>query len=85
MGEVRHGYATGHIWGCSDEEEGQRAVERKLSDNKVKGWEKLKERYGIGQRTIEGMRTEEIQSRLLYEPEFSAPAFLWALSLTLCK
>ena len=48
MGEVRHGYATGHIWECSDEEEGQRAVERKLSDNKVKGWEKLKEQYGIG-------------------------------------
>lgn len=31
--------------------------------------EKLKEQYGIGQRTIEGMRAEESQSRALYEPE----------------
>lgn len=31
--------------------------------------EKLKEQYGIGQRTIEGMRAEESQSRSLYEPE----------------
>lgn len=40
VGEVRHGYAMGHIWECTDEEECQRAVERKLSDNKVKDWEK---------------------------------------------
>ena len=31
--------------------------------------EKLKEQYGIGQRTIEGMRAEESKSRALYEPE----------------
>ena len=31
--------------------------------------EKLKEQYGIGQRTIEGMRAEESQSRASYEPE----------------
>lgn len=31
--------------------------------------EKLKEQYGIGQRTIEGMRAGESQSRALYEPE----------------
>lgn len=40
VGEVRHGYATGHIWECEDEEECQRAVERKLKDDKVKSWEK---------------------------------------------
>ena len=31
--------------------------------------EKLKERYGIGKRTIEGMRAEESSKRALYEPE----------------
>ncbi|MEG1334581.1 MAG: phosphoadenosine phosphosulfate reductase family protein [Bacteroides sp.] len=31
--------------------------------------EKLKEQYGIGQRTIEGMRAEESQARAFYEPE----------------
>lgn len=40
VGEVRHGYATGHIWECEDEEECQREVERKLKDDKVKSLEK---------------------------------------------
>lgn len=49
VGEVRHGYATGHIWECCDEEECQRAAERKLSDNKVEGWKKERIRSAMRQ------------------------------------
>ena len=40
VGEVRHGYATGHIWECKNEEECQRVAERKLSDSKIPDWDK---------------------------------------------
>lgn len=40
VGEVRHGYATGHIWECKDEEECQKVAERKLSDSKTLDWNK---------------------------------------------
>lgn len=33
VGEVAHGYATGHIWECIDEKECDAAAKRKLSEN----------------------------------------------------
>lgn len=42
VGEVRHGYATGHIWECEDEEDCQKVAERKLSDSKTLDWDKDK-------------------------------------------
>lgn len=35
VGEVRHGYATGHIWECENAEECQREAERKLNDSNI--------------------------------------------------
>lgn len=40
VGEVRHGYATGHIWECKDKEDCQVVAERKLYDSKVPDWNK---------------------------------------------
>jgi 3''-phosphoadenosine 5''-phosphosulfate sulfotransferase (PAPS reductase)/FAD synthetase and related enzymes len=46
-------------------------VAKKGLPSRTRRWccEKLKEQYGIGRRTIEGMRSEESPSRSLYEPE----------------
>lgn len=35
VGEVRHGYATGHIWECIDKEECDKAAEKKLNSGKL--------------------------------------------------
>ena len=35
VGEVNHGYATGHIWECQDVEDCQKTVLRKLNDENV--------------------------------------------------
>ena len=31
VGEVRHGYATGHIWECIDKEECDKVAQKKIS------------------------------------------------------
>ncbi|MCA6372248.1 MAG: hypothetical protein IM631_12785 [Cytophagales bacterium] len=32
VGEVRHGFATGHIWECADAEDCDKAAEKKMTD-----------------------------------------------------
>jgi hypothetical protein len=36
VGEVRHGYATGHIWECIDTEDCDKVAQRKIASNKTK-------------------------------------------------
>lgn len=37
VGEVSHGYATGHVWECSDIENCDEAVKKKLENPKLNG------------------------------------------------
>lgn len=48
-----------------------RLVEKKGLPSRTRRWccEELKEKYGIGKRSLEGMRKEESPKRGLYEPE----------------
>ncbi len=41
VGEIRHGYATGHIWECIDVEECEKAAKERLNDSKYRPYRKL--------------------------------------------
>jgi hypothetical protein len=34
VGEVRHGFVTGHIWECTDVDDCEKAIEKKLGGNR---------------------------------------------------
>ena len=40
VGEVRHGFATGHIWECFDVEDCEKRMVSKLNDPKIDGLKK---------------------------------------------
>ena len=41
VGEVRHGYATGHIWECIDTEECDKVANERLNDEKYRPYREL--------------------------------------------
>lgn len=49
VGEVRHGYAIGHIWECKDEEECGRVAQGKLSDSKTSAENKCRIKFSLSE------------------------------------
>lgn len=47
VGEVRHGFATGHIWECIDHEDCNKAAEERLKNWRLSGNVRAKIELGI--------------------------------------
>jgi len=48
VGEVRHGYATGHIWECIDIEECEKVAKERMSDSNRLDCELIRNQLKIG-------------------------------------